>query len=107
MAPSENGWNEYSKLVLERLESLSVGIEALRFELQDIKQEMTVLKAKEDRVIELKAWKEKIDDVASPPQLKAALRDIENLKNFKTKAVTIFMVAQAFTGFILAYAHLF
>ncbi len=107
MAPSENGWNEYSKLVLERLESLSVGIEALRFELQDIKQEMTVLKAKEDRVIELKAWKEKIDDVASPPQLKAALRDIENLKNFKTKAVTIFMVAQAFTGFVLAYAHLF
>tara|TARA_B100000214_G_scaffold362688_1_gene327398 strand:+ start:2416 stop:2739 length:324 start_codon:yes stop_codon:yes gene_type:complete len=107
MAPSENGWNEYSKLVLERLESLSVGIEALRFELQDIKQEMTVLKAKEDRVIELKAWKEKIDDVASPPQLKNALRDIENLKNFKTKAVTIFMVAQAFTGFILAYAHLF
>ena len=107
MAPSENGWNEYSKLVLERLESLSVGIEALRFELQDIKQEMTVLKAKEDRVIELKAWKEKIDDVASPPQLKAALRDIENLKNFKIKAVTIFMVAQAFTGFILAYAHLF
>ena len=107
MAPSDNGWNEYSKLVLERLESLSVGIEALRVELQDIKQEMTVLKAKEDRVIELKAWKEKIDDVASPPQLKAALRDIENLKNFKTRAVTIFMVAQAFTGFILAYAHLF
>ena len=106
MAPNDNGWNEYSRLVLEQLESLSVGIEALRIELQDIKQEMTLMKAKEDRVIELKVWKEKIDDVASPPQLKTALKDIENLKNFKTKAVTIFMGAQAFSGFILAYAHL-
>ena len=31
MAPSDNnGWNEYSRLVLEQLEALSVGIQALR-----------------------------------------------------------------------------
>jgi len=106
MAPSENGWNEYSRLVLEQLESLSIGIDALRDELQDIKQEMTLMKAKEDRVIDLKNWKERIDEVASPPQLKNALKEIEDLKIFKTKAITIFMIAQALTGFILAYAHI-
>jgi len=106
MAPSDSGWNEYSRLVLEQLESLSIGIDSLRDELQDIKQEMTLMKAKEDRVLELKAWKDRIDEVASPPQLKSVIEQVEQLKEFKTKAITIFMIAQALTGFILAYAHI-
>ena len=106
MAPNENGWNEYSRLVLEQLESLSAGIDALRIELQHIKQEMTLMKAKEDRVIDLKAWKEKIDEVASPTQLRTKFDEVEQLKEFKTKAVTIFMIVQAITGFVLAYNHI-
>tara|TARA_A100001391_G_scaffold197285_1_gene177174 strand:- start:222 stop:545 length:324 start_codon:yes stop_codon:yes gene_type:complete len=105
MAPSENGWNEYSRLVLEQLETLSVGIDSLRDELQEIKQEMTLMKAREDRVVELKAWKDRIDEVASPPQLKSMFDQLEDLKEFKTKAITIFLVVQALTGFILAYTH--
>ena len=85
---------------------MSSGIEGLRAELQDVKNQLTELKAKEDRVQDLKAWKEKMDDVASPPQLKEALKEVEELKIFKTKAVTIFMVVQAIMGFILAYTHI-
>jgi len=91
---SENGWAEYSRLVLKELETLASGIEALRYELQDVKQELTKLQVREDKVDELKAWKEKLDDVASPPQLKDALQEIEQLKEFKTKAITIFAVVQ-------------
>jgi len=101
-----NGWETYSKLVLQQLETLASGIEALAYELQDVKGQLTELKAKEDRVQDLKAWKEKMDDVASPPQLKNALTEISDLKIFKTKAVTIFMVVQAVVGFVLAYAHI-
>jgi uncharacterized protein YydD (DUF2326 family) len=100
-----NGWETYSKLVLQQLETLSNGIEALRAELQDVKGQLTELKAKEDRVQDIKIWKEKMDDVASPAQLKGVLEEIDELKTFKTKAITIFMIAQALTGFILAYAH--
>ncbi len=57
MSDSENGWNEYSRLVLEQLESLSVGIDALRGEMQEMRQELAVMKSKEDKVIELKNWK--------------------------------------------------
>ena len=106
MAPAENGWNEYSRLVLEQLETLSIVIDALWDELQDIKQEMTLMKAREDRVVELKTWKERIDEVASPPQLKVLTEQVQELREFKTKAITIFMIAQALTGFILAYAHI-
>jgi hypothetical protein len=101
-----DGWETYSKLVLQQLETLGVAIESLRSELQGVRNELTQLKAKEDRVQELKEWKEKVDEVASPRQMLYALRDIEELKIFKTKSVTIFLVAQAVVGFILAYTHL-
>ena len=100
----DSGWESYSRLVLQQLETLSKGIDALREELLTVKQQLTELKVKEDKVQDLKEWKEKIDEVASPTQLKAALNEIENLKIFKTKAVTIFAVIQV--GIAMAYAIL-
>ena len=99
-----NGWDTYSKLVLQQLETLASGIEALRSELQDVKGQLTELKAKEDRVQELRAWKDKMDDITSPPQLKSALEDIENLKIYKTKAMTTFMVIQGLMAIVLAWS---
>ena len=98
----ESSWDQYSRLVLQQLETLSNGIEGLRAELQDVKNQLTELKAKEDRVQDLKEWKEKIDDVASTSQLQNALQEIEDLKTFKTKAVTIFAVVQFFMAGVLA-----
>jgi len=91
---SQNGWNEYSKLVLKELETLASKFDAVRAELQEVKQEMVAMRVKENRVNELKAWKEKIDEVASPTQLQNAIKEIEDLKLFKTKAITIFAVVQ-------------
>jgi len=102
-----NGWETYSKLVLQQLETLSSGIEALRLELQDVKEQLTELKVKEDRVQDIKLWKEKMDDVASPPQLKNALEELEELKIFKTKAITVFTVVQTIMGLILAWTKMF
>ena len=92
--PNDAGWETYSKLVLQQLETLTNGIESLRKELQDVKEQLTKIKAKEDRLEEIKSWKEKMDDVVSPSQMKSALKELENLKTFKTKAVTIFAVIQ-------------
>lgn len=90
----DDGWSEYSRLVLKELETLASGIESLRKELQEVKQELVEIKVKEDKVQELKQWKEKIDDIASPSQLKDMVKEIEDLKIFKTKAVTVFAVVQ-------------
>lgn len=91
---SENGWTEYSRLVLKELETLATGIDALRSELQDVKQELAKMQVREDKVDELKGWKEKIDEVASPTQLKELVSEVQDLKSFKTKAVTVFAVVQ-------------
>lgn len=101
-----NGWETYSKLVLQQLETLGSGIESLRTELQAVKEQLTELKAKEDRIQELKVWKEKVDEVASPTQLKHALKELDELKEFKTKAVTIFMVIQFLMATALAVSNL-
>ena len=91
---NDQGWETYSKLVLQQLETLNSGIESMRAELQLVKEQITKIKAKEDRLDEIRAWKDKIDEVASPSQMKYALRELEGLKTFKTKAVTIFAVIQ-------------
>lgn len=91
----------YNQLVLAQLQSLSQAIEALRGDLQLVRQEITELKAKEDRVVELKEWKQRIDEVVSPPQLEKLVKEVQDLNNFKTKAVTIFAVVQFAMGAII------
>ena len=91
---SDNGWGEYSRLVLKELETLANGIKELNESLQDVKKEIAVIRAREDKVQELVKWKERIDEVASPSQLKDLQVQVEDLKLFKTKAVTIFAVVQ-------------
>jgi uncharacterized protein YoxC len=92
--PDDNNWSEYSRLVLKELETLASSIQSLNTEIQELKQEIARMREREDRVDDLKIWKEKIDEVASPSQLQTAVKDIEDLKLFKTKAVTIFAVVQ-------------
>jgi|TARA_R110000868_G_scaffold12660_1_gene60083 predicted nuclease with TOPRIM domain len=99
---ADNGWSEYSKLVLKELSSLATNIESLNNEIQELKQEIARMREREDRVEELRSWKEKIDEVISPTQLQIAIKEIELLKEFKTKSITIFMVVQFLMGTALA-----
>ena len=48
MTGDNNGWGEYSRLVLKELETLAKGIEGLKAQIGDLKQEIAELKAKED-----------------------------------------------------------
>jgi len=84
----------YNQLVLAQLQSLSQSIESLRVDFQDVRQEIAQLKAKEDKVVEIGKWKTRIDEVISPTQLQKMVTDVQDLNNFKTKAVTVFAVVQ-------------
>lgn len=95
---NQNGWNEYSKLVLKELESLSDSIDNLNSEIQGLKSDITEIKAKEDRINELREWKLKIDDVASPTQLKELVQTVSDLNSFKTKAIGVFISVQFLMG---------
>lgn len=94
MSEDKSDWSEYSRLVLNQLETLASSIQALNSEIQELKQEIARMREREDRVDELRAWKDKIDEVASPTQLQVKFNEVEDLKQFKTKAITVFAVVQ-------------
>ena len=97
------GENNWTNLILQQLETLAGGIDGLRSELQEMRNQLVEMRAREDRVQELRNWKERVDDVTSPAQLRTALHDLEELKTFKTKAVTIFTGVQVLMGAIWAF----
>jgi hypothetical protein len=100
---NQNGWNEYSRLVLKELETLSQGIIALNMEIQEIKKEIAIIKDREDKVDELRQWRAKVDDVISPSQLGDLVKEVQDLRGFKTKAITVFAIVQ----FILLLISIF
>ena len=91
---NQNGWNEYSRLVLKELESLSDSVDNVRSELQEVKQEIAKMQVREDKVEELRLWRDRLDDIVSPTQLREIILSVEQLKTFRTKAITIFAVVQ-------------
>lgn len=100
MSENTDNWKEYSKLVLKELETLARGIDELKVEIRDIYQNFAVLQNHSTRIEDLQKWQSRINDVASPIQLKDHIETIADLKSFKIKAITIFAVIQ----FIMAAA---
>ena len=96
----QDGWNEYSKLVLKELEVLSEGIQSLTTELHEVRKDILRLETKETKVDEIKLWKEKVDEIFSPTQMKDLSDQVRSHEAFKTKAVSIFAVIQ----FLMAVA---
>jgi len=103
---NQNGWNEYSKLVLKELESLADGMDNLNKEISDLRADITEIKAREDRVEELRVWKSKMDDVVSPTQLKELMSTVTELEGFKIKSVGIFLTVQFLMGFAAWYLNI-
>ena len=93
----QNGWNEYSKLVLKELERLNDNYETLSDEIKKINLDITKIDTDT-----LKKWKASVDEVFSATQMKELQTDVDSLKSFKTTAITIFFVIQFLMGIALA-----
>lgn len=102
-----NGWDQYSKLVLRELESLAAGVNGLKTEIEGLKREITEMRAKEDKVAELIDWKKRVDEVASPSQIRDLQKQVSNLQDFKVKATTAFVAVQMVVAGAFALLKLF
>tara|TARA_R110002126_G_scaffold53549_1_gene145349 strand:- start:11775 stop:12098 length:324 start_codon:yes stop_codon:yes gene_type:complete len=94
-------WEVYSKMVLKQLEDLATSMNGLRKEIQELKGELAEVRGQQSNLQDLKDWKNKLDEVCSPSQLKELRDEVEELKLFKVKAITIFTVVQFIMGAIL------
>jgi len=95
---NQNGWNEYSRLVLAELEKLNNKVDSLTEENSAIKQELSKLEQFKDEISSLKDWKGNVDEVSSPTQLKELQTEVSDLKTFKTMSTTIWVVVQIIFG---------
>ncbi len=96
---NQNGWNEYSKLVLKELERLNESYEGLREEIGALRHDVN-----KNETESLKKWKTNVDEVFSPTQMKELHKDVSELKSFKTSALTVFWVMQFLMALLVALA---
>ena len=106
---SEANW----ELIVHRLDTIVQGQNDFRQQLIDINKSLAKLDTIKQDVDDLKKWKEliesvlpitdmksivewrdKMDDVVSPSQLKGHIDDIDTLKTFKTKGTMIWVVVE-------------
>lgn len=98
----QNGWNEYSKLVLNELERLNENDEKIQSILSEINQKLSKIDSLEKDIQNISKWKRYMDDVASPNTLKDMKKDVSELKTFKTVATTVWAVVQIAFGVFMA-----
>ena len=96
----QNGWNEYSRLVLAELEKLNNKVDTLTEENNTIRQELSKLEQFKEEISSLKDWKGNVDEVSSPTQLKELQKEVSELKTFKTMSTTVWVVVQIIFGII-------
>jgi hypothetical protein len=94
---NQNGWNEYSKLVLRELERLNESYETIREEIGALRSDVN-----KNETETLKKWKNNVDEVFSPTQMKELHKDVSELKSFKTSSMTIFWVIQFLMALMVA-----
>jgi ElaB/YqjD/DUF883 family membrane-anchored ribosome-binding protein len=101
--------NEYHELILNLLNENSEDIKQLKKDINrelselkselhdecsDVKQEISNLKAAKQIVIEQKKWKDKVNDVWSPPQMKESKDEIYIQKNKWAVGYGVFVAVQ-------------
>ena len=107
-----DSWESYGKLVLKELETLADGVEAAHIRLNEMDSKDAILEEriktlfKDEKKEELWAWKKSMQEVCSVKELEKQLKELESLKIFKTKAITVFAVVQ-FGMVIVSFAMKF
>ena len=97
---NQNGWNEYSRLVLAELEKINKKIEENTQDLNSLRQDLIKLESIRDELGEVKGWKKEVDEVVSPTQMKELSNEVDDLKMFKTKSTTVWVVIQIVFGIL-------
>jgi len=84
---TQNGWNEWSKVVLSELDRLNKNYNEIDGKMDFIKMELTKVKAVWNSIEEFKVWKKSIED-------KAIIQSVEEIKDWKAKIDEIWSPSQ-------------
>lgn len=113
LTEEQDGWNEYSKLVLAELLRLGDNDEKnnknffihsvkVQDTLSEINLKLAKLEVFEKELGVIEKWKSYMEDVATPSVLRKIKEDVATLNTFKTVATTVWAVVQIAFGILVA-----
>jgi len=104
MSGDQNDWNVWSRHVLAELKRLNENYESLKLMNEDIKKDIAKFSGMEESISELRDWRSRIDEIASPAQLQSLVDKVGELEKFKIKAITVWVVIQTITTIAIGFA---
>jgi len=99
----QNGWGEYSHLVLTKLDDLQKEQREIRKSLDTVHSRLTKLESNQEKIKDLSSWKNMVNDVWSPAQMKEGKDEIYKQKERWTGATWLFIAAQVMWALIMAF----
>lgn len=118
---SNIGLTEYNRIVITQLENINIAIQNMNLKLNELENKVLALNIKEDRVTNLLDWKNEITSTVSIDDLgkikrktfDISLEELNEMKNqinllreFKIRAVTIFSVVQFIMTVLLFWKNI-
>lgn len=82
---NSTSWEANQKHILSKIEDFDNKIDKLANELAEIRKDIAGLNFRQDITTELKEWKDGIVEVISVEEIRRSLKDIDDLKQFKTQ----------------------
>jgi hypothetical protein len=106
MGDGKDTWGDYSKLVLKELERLNDNYDKMRTDMDtrfsELNTKLTEFKNTEAKVTSIGDWREKVNDVWSPSQMKEAKDEIYKQKTRWAATIGILSFIQIAIGIIIA-----
>ena len=107
MNNKENDWDKHSMLVLNELKRLNEGQQKISLEMDDrfkeINSTLSEFKVTIKDVKDLKDWKEKVNDVWSPPQMKESKNEVYKQKDKWSRVIGFLIVVELVIGFVITF----
>ena len=115
------GLSEYNRMVIAQLENINKAIQNMNVKLNELENKVLALNIKEDRVNSIIQWKDEITSTVSISDLEKIKRksseisleemsdmknQINNLRDFKIRAVTIFGFVQFIMTVLLFWKNI-
>lgn len=99
-------WGDYSKLVLKELERLNESTEKLRTDMDsrfsELNNRLSEVKNVEGKVNGLVEWREKVNDIWSPSQMKEAKDELYKQKTRWAATIAILTFIQIAMGIVIS-----
>jgi len=95
MTDSKDDWGKNSRLVLQSLKKLEYSVNSLNERIGALEKQLCAETTKERRIESLEGWKTDCESLMNKRQMENVLKEMEEMKVFKTRATFIFSVIQA------------